>query len=445
MEVQQKGRHVTMTFPILPGTIARPILETTYINQPFDTSGPTWTSDRVGGNTFMSLGGAPWEWTPVLDPNNEYDADLTAVSGLVLQPDVSSKDNPFLHPFGFDYEFLVSPDRQYENLLAPRMQGEYATATQLARQRYNASAPGVIGMETDADLVPELYRAQEGDRVCLWGRWIIDTGHSDFHTEIHPPLVMVTARGIPAAGDPDHPQAGPIDSTVARIISRPYLVSQEYGDGALFEHLVKEVAKVVSPIIPLSLRVEAHPHVLTKPFTGVHLLNFTVRPPTLHSPLDTLMVTFHFTIRSGVAVQVARGPEPNSVTVWMVLNEVGYVPAVLPPKHDWSIDLDTLEQLNPDAGSVYRDVLFASILSGPAAPIILNRGILTDRYDAPRASSPGDTNITRMPVSALRGNTAVTVDNSQPFPVYGFVSLDWQPPVIARKPVLPTDLSVLTS
>lgn len=297
-------------------------------------------------------------------------------------------------------------------------------------------------METDADLVPVLYRPEEGDRVCVWGRWIIDTGHSDFHTEIHPPLLMVTARGMPTVTDPGHPQAGLINSTVARIISRPYLVSQEFGDGALFEHLIKEVAKVLTPIIPLSLRVEAHPNILVKPFTGVHILNFTVRPPSSRqSALDILMVTFHFTIRTGVAVQVTKGPDADSVTVWIVLNDTNYLPAVLPPKHDWNINLDTLENLNSDAGSIYRDVIFASILSGPLAPIILDRGILTDRYEAPRASSTGDRVVTRVPVATLAGNTPVNLDNSQPFPVYGFVSLDWQ--VLAAGPRPPVDLSVL--
>src|SRR5262249_34125534 len=46
---------------------------------------------------------------------------------------------------------------------------------------------------------------------------------------------------------------------------------------------------------------------------------------------------------------------------------------------------------------------------------IAARGILTDRYDAPQAASAFD----------YRENT-VDLDNTQPFPIYGYINVGWQ-------------------
>jgi hypothetical protein len=421
-----------------------PILEmTSQHNQVVDTRSPTWTRDRVGGKTFMSTGGPAWEWTPILDPGNEYDQVLTGLSGLVLHdatasPDnLSSGDNPFLHPFGFDYEILVAPDPAYVGLLAPQMVGAYKAATDEARQRYNVSVPGVIGVETDQDLIPADFRASDGDRVCVWGRWIIDTGHDDFHTEIHPPLLMVTGRLGTEPVDPSNPGAGSVDATVTQVISRPYLVSQEFGDGALYRHLVNEAGKIESL---QSTQVEAHPRIMSipglvsMPFAGAHLLLYTVRPPSpRQSPQDTLMIAFDFTIRTGVAVEVRPGPatDPDSVLVAIEFVDGTYQPPTrLPQKNDWTIKLDELERLNPDAGSVYRDVIFASILNpiNPLAPVFLGQGILTDRYDPPRITRPLHHNSYVLAVSELPANTPVDPDDSddQPFPIHGSLRLYWK-------------------
>ena len=75
---------------------------------------------------------------------------------------------PFTHPFGFDWEFFVVPDPQYESLLAPSNTGkssngvvtdpEYCDATTHAHDTLGLQAPkGVLGVETDQGLVPEPF------------------------------------------------------------------------------------------------------------------------------------------------------------------------------------------------------------------------------------------------------------------------------------------------
>ena len=94
----------------------------------------------------------------------------------------------------------------------------------------NLGVPGVLGVEIDGAFVPRDYQAQQGDRVAVFGRWIVDCGHTDFQTEIHPSLMLTVARPTNAG-------------TSVKVISRPFLVSQEFGDGALRQHLEKDCSQ----------------------------------------------------------------------------------------------------------------------------------------------------------------------------------------------------------
>jgi hypothetical protein len=418
-----------------------PILETDYVNPQRFARGShtvrdhrsTWPSNFVGGKTFLTLGSDKYDWVSIIDPDSEYEQPAVGLSGTVIGPELSGSDNPFLHPFLNDYEFYVAPDQRYLDLLAPRMTDDsYKNATKTANTKFGLNVPGVIGMEWDGRLVPSQFRPAEGDRVALFGRWIIDTGHEDFHTEIHPPLLMATAgsaRSSQQAGS----RAGKNDATIVRIISRPYLVSQEFGDGGLLEHLIKEVGKVTHPLIPLSFQVEAHPRLLDMPFRGFHLLTFKVRPPTPRADIrDELMVEFTFTRRSkAIAVQMLRGNDNESLRVVIVFNENGYEPPPKPASRQYTITLDELEAMDKTAGQIYRDVIFASILSGPAAPIILNRGIKSTKYAAP--TPPVLRPVTRIPLGNL-AQPETPIDASQPYPLFGTVKLEWQRFGVAAPP-----------
>jgi len=185
----------------------------------------------------------------------------------------SQGDIPFTHPFGNDVEFYVVPDAQYLNLLGLTNTPLYNTIFQLGSngeyqagiQKAVASSPaglglrraqstfatasmqqlpptymGVLGIEADPVNVPPEYQPLDGDRVVVFGRWIIDSGHDDFHTEIHPPLLLVSAR------------AADRNRTHARLIGRAYFVSQLFRNiqgepvtglfGALESQITSQVA-----------------------------------------------------------------------------------------------------------------------------------------------------------------------------------------------------------
>src|SRR5438105_9591446 len=107
--------------------------------------------------------------------------------------------------------------RQRQRLLARHPSDDDWIAANAAAQRLGISARGFIEMEIDRGLLPEAYRPREGDRMAVWGRWIVDCGHSIFSTEIHPPLVLASARAVSA------------DTTSVRLVGRAFLVSQDYG------------------------------------------------------------------------------------------------------------------------------------------------------------------------------------------------------------------------
>jgi hypothetical protein len=438
--------------PTVPGIIGLPILTTSYQNRSFDTSSAGWSSGICDHHTWLQHTNPPFEWTQVYDIAQESDLDSAGLSGVALFPNgpgdvgptgISGDDMPFTHPFGkVDWETMIAPDAAFTNILAPSntgvppvttpptpSNGEYVDGNKRAADLGLSVPHGIQGMETDQYFIPLPYRAREGDRVAVLGRWIVDCGHADFHTEIHPPLLFARAWAMASGANPDTPASGPASVTFARIIGRPYLVGQTFGDGALFPHLWSEIKKYFSVV--LSTRIEAHPQVIQKPFSGIHSFSFVVQapvlPPTSMVAAQTpiLLSTFHFTVRTGVAVQVTR-ESSSSVRVYVVMNPILYKPAALPVRNDWDVSFSELSQ-NKDAYAKINEFLeFA--LPDPLTSLqtVIHSSIRTDQYNPPIPSSIHDGEITEVTVDKLGGGPQFSVDDSQPFPIYGWLRLEWE-------------------
>jgi hypothetical protein len=417
---------------LIPKVHPQGILETTMSNASFDTSRPTWAKDIAGGHIFLRDDSPRYEWTQVFNPSEQFEAEDAVISGTALLPDISTKDVPFTHPFGFDWECYIVPDPPYTSLLAPSNTGidpdtgqvleethEYHDATTYAATQFGLAVPkGVLGVETDQDLVPPEYRAHDGDRAVVIGRWIVDCGHPGYHTEIHPPLLFVTGRSMPGN-----------KGTTSRIIIRPYLVGQEFGDGALRQHLFSEVEKALIP--GGSLHVEARPQILPKPFRGVHLFTFLVRPPTPQpAPNVPLFVSFHFTKRRGrgVALEIIQ-KDTETIEVVIAMNGDAYAPPPLPSKEDWTISVGDLKDLSPEALADYSVAILAGLFVNPAGAAVLAKGLQTDRYATPQASSTLDgQNVVVTTADKLPNPTPVSEDDAQPFPLYGWLNVEWGHP-----------------
>ena len=432
------------------------ILQTTHQNVPYAPAknDPNWAEKISGGSTIGITSPPPWSWVSVYDARFEKEGSINnpvvGLTGWAVDPAPSQGDVWFVHPFGFDFEFYIVPDPPYESLLAAANTGvtpgtgavdkDYHDANRTAHNLGLAARKGVIGVETDQGLVPPSFRNQinDGTRIATFGRWIVDCGHNDFHTEIHPPLLMAVAT--PAPPPPRAPGAS--EMTSVQIMSRPYTVSQQFVEGNFIDHLLAEVGKVEDTLfgIPQSLRVEAHPTVFTTPYDGRTYIELLVQPPRKRVSVSTipqrLMVSFHFTHRKGVTVWVYDAGN-GSVGISILLNDLN--PAPLPPKHDLTVNWEQL-------GSWYPYVIdllgIADILDLNIAPaIILRRGILTDIYDAPSASSSLDNQNVAAPVGIdeLQPWVGFSEDDTQPFPIYGWLNVWWQeeqivvPPVVAGR------------
>jgi hypothetical protein len=380
-----------------------PILDTPRQNPPFSPASPAWARDVCHGERYFVSDYPPYGWMPVSD-------EVVGASGVAVMPALAQHDVPFTHPFGLDWEFFLAPDARYQGLLAPANRGpdsDYVAANRRAAALGLATPRGVLGVEIDRGLVPRAYRARQGDRIAIFGNWIVDCGHTDFHTEIHPPLLLACAR-----------RAG--QATVVSVVARPWLVTERFSadDEPIRRHLVNEVLKLETL---RSLRVEAHPEI-RPPFAGVQRLRFTLRPPLpRRSKRDRLMVSFHFTVRHGVTVQLSDAGA-DAVGVLVSMNAAEYSMAPLPHRSDWDVPVGKLRTRTP----VIDRIQLANAFANPLAAVLLSRDWVTDHYDAAVAASPHDSEITTRAVTDLGGGTPVAVDDAQPFPVYGHLRVTWE-------------------
>ena len=129
------------------------------------------------------------------------------------------------------------------------------------------------------------------------------------------------------------------------------------------------------------MTIEAHPKIASMPFVGANVFQFSVRPP----PTDVggvVQVSFQFTCRSGIVVQVLG--QDDHVDVLVLFNSADYVPPPLPERHTYAIPRDQLG----DASDLISLEQFVSLfevnkIATAITEQALARGIDTDRYDVP--------------------------------------------------------------
>jgi hypothetical protein len=419
------------------------ILELQYENPDLSiTNDSNWASS--GGNTYpLEVGN---EWVQVLARSEEYDdATLVGASGWVINPEYSTTDVPFDHPFGFDWEIQVAVDDEEElrRLISPANARQQTGASiKLAAGLGLPVTRGLLGVEWDKGLLPQSFRAlvNHGDRVALVGRWILDTGHvtgGDHRTEIHPPL-MVAAGSVPRDEQGE-------DCTRVVFMSRPFLPGQTYtvdvddayldaadDDGSFRKHLVNELVKVITL---RSRRLEAHPKIKSHPFRGSHQLHAIVRPPPRpDSGESRLVVSFQFTVRTGCTVQVSPSAR-GTLDVAVSFADTEYVPPRLPARREREYGIRELETLASfgGVGLIVVDVLTTAVAAaiggfiglGRLVALILRRGIRTDEYDAlPEINILDSRSAVRdAPADNIPAGVGVVVDDEQPYPIFGWLEV----------------------
>ncbi|UQX87623.1 hypothetical protein M6D93_15125 [Jatrophihabitans telluris] len=464
-------------------------LQTDYVN-PAPPPATNWAADLVKQNrsdfailpSLLQL--AVWikkgdqfpvcarEWVQVLDPAEDYDLTAVGCTGWVLQPELAGTDVPFNHPFRSDWECMVALDPEFTGLLArgnviPDGKDGLMAMTDANRLGIPVPPGGLLAVEQDQNCVPSAFKdpvsgaVQVGDRIAVFGRWIVDAGHSvtdptgaedSYRAEVHPPLLMaIGGDRLDAAGN---------QLTRIAVTSRPYLSKQVFTtdkdsiyddsgsvDGTMLEHLNNEVDKLTSGIfIPDSTTLEAHPKIAAKPFSGSHFYRLIVRPPDStggggigghggisgiglgDAEAEQVEVSFQFTCRTGIGVEVI--PQTDHVELLISLNSVPYTAPPLPPRQTEVWDKDRLNDESAGAGDVITLEQLSSLLTlNPlkvtTAELALAHGIETDRYEVPdvdvfnRSQAVPFTAVDQLP----GGTAGIITDDGQPYPVTGFLEI----------------------
>jgi hypothetical protein len=152
----------------------------------------TYLAELANGNPLEAK--VSYEWGDIVPGGKQI-----LVSGTAAHTHLGPQDNPFTHPFGDDLSMDVALDsqfRQYTRQLGPpeekpgQFHVEIASGLIPHQQRTSqASATQTWEQLADFNLTgfqPGFAEPSLGDRVLVMGRWIIDCGHPNYGTELHP-------------------------------------------------------------------------------------------------------------------------------------------------------------------------------------------------------------------------------------------------------------------
>ncbi len=107
--------------------------------------------------------------------------DYRKLEGSVVKSHIAVHDN-FLNHHSHDVNLAVLADPPFRNLIStePEFENEL-----------------LMGVEWEVGSFPERFRPLYGDRVSVFGFWILDCGHPPFYSELHPPVGLAVHRPRP--------------------------------------------------------------------------------------------------------------------------------------------------------------------------------------------------------------------------------------------------------
>ena len=365
---------------------------------------------------IASLTKVPFEWADIVKNGQIY------ASGTVHDVMESNDDFLFAHPFGFDVTADIQLDPAFKQLLPTGGHGVQQPASTLHWEIAQGQAPHAG--PASFDLLPG-FLPQEGDRVATIGRWIIDCGHPDFHTEIHPPTFVAFA----------HAQGS---STVAHLFYNPYWITQLYNPDPSLVGDFSNQARLTDPHtkpFPAYMLDEVkrlghqgpQPPPCCTDHLGTHVLigantfapvSWVVCAPGPKPAGGTLSVVSDLTQRSGVRVTTTEYADQGCVSFRATIGS-GFSPAPLPSPPTCTVAWSTLSEEAAKATPGGKSVDIEKTLEGlvPAAyRANAKKPPSYDCYPALQAPPPG---------GGATGKSATVTDDQQAFPFYGTVTVSW--------------------
>jgi hypothetical protein len=347
---------------------------------------------------------------------------LYSVAGSLQNVTLFNGDLPFTHPFGDDMTFDITLDAPYTDLAQVVGTGEA-----------EGGAAGTLHWEIERGLVPHQgpggddfldgFMPVDGDRIATYGRWIVDCGHNDFHTEIHPP-VFVTFGHQDGQSTVAHGWYTPYRYT--QLLNPDPILSSEVSNDARFQdpntktfprYLVAELLRVghLGPEGPLCCHDSIQTHQLIEANTESPV-DWYVCAPGPKPGGAHLSVSYGITVRPGVSVTVTPDEAIGCAAFHL---EIGpsYHP-LDPVRKTCLLSWDSLNKQAQDAiGDPTIDV--KKLIEAQVPPSFIPAVELdpsVDCYDTFQVPAPGE---------AGNDQSIATVSTDQPYPFYGTMTVSW--------------------
>jgi len=417
------NKGTTSSAPTVDGAVGFDVTQATALNGPIPSAEP----GIVCGSQTDAFGTELLKKSPLnARVRNEWGevvpGHLMAVSGTIAKIVFSSGDLTFTHPFNVDFTFDVTPDPPFQKL------------AQLIGVPAPAGPLGTLHMEIEEGLLPHTnslgvgnylpgWIPSVGDHVAAWGLYIIDCGHTDFHTEIHPTTFLAFS----------HTDG---KTTTVHTFFNPYRESQLYNPDPNLVNQVNDNTRFANKdtkpfppaLVDAILRIGG---LGEAPFKSarqlsVHMVEManTESPPPLYvcAPgagkpgfSGGAEVSYNLTIRPGVSL--TPNADAGSGCASFDLRIHSNYKAAIPVRHDCAESWDTLnKQAQLALGDSTVDIRAGIEKQAPSSfKAGIDQNPIVDCYDPLVAPSPGD--------PALGTGQHVSTNASQPFPFYGWIKV----------------------
>jgi hypothetical protein len=369
-----------------------------------------------GGNPLQAKVGR--EWGDIVTGGKQV-----LVSGSVAKAHLGPQDNPITHPYGDDLSMDVALQSQFapfSRQLGPAEEAAGQMHVEISsglipheRRPSQASAGQTWRQLSDFNLTgfqPGFSEPALGDRILVMGRWIIDCGHSNYGTELHPMAFLAWT----------HRQGA---TTVARTYFNPYHDTELYSTDSSIIGRVDDTSRAshAQSFSPFFVSQVLHAvNGSIDHLSSQELVDATHTSPAqwqVCAPPGTsgghLQVNYDVVTRPGVEVRVAPEPSSACARITTALGS-GYTPldarlrqCVLP----WTF----LSQIAQQAYGTNIDIraLIDRFVSAPSARAIVDHDPGTTCADA----------LAGPLVDAAPNGQQLRVDAGQPFPFYGVITV----------------------
>ncbi len=371
----------------------------------------TYLAELSNGNPLEAK--VPLEWADIVPGGKQI-----LISGTAAHTHLGPQDNPFTHPFGNDLSMdvaLDAPFRPFSRQLGPpeekpgQMHVEVVSGVIPHVVRTSQASPTQTWEQlsefNETGFQPGFAQPSVGDRVLVQGRWIIDCGHPNYGTELHPMSFVAWTQ---------HQGT----TTVARAYGNTVYDTQTYSQGAYGGSGSPQPfpAYFVSDVLAATQGKIDHLSA-----SEVETATVAAPPPwRVCAPAGTsgrsLAVHYDMVTRPGVDISVAPDSPTGCATV-----TVTYTSSFQPSSTNLRQCVLPWSYITRIAAAQYGkglDIkgLIDKFVTAPAARAIVDRSPTSSCADA----------LAGPKVTPSPPGQSVRVDAAQPIPFYGVVTVAWR-------------------